>query len=488
MSIRRNLAVGLFTVGTGQVGAKVLSLITTVLVARMLGPEHWGIAATFLIILTALEAVSTISTDRQVVQARDGAEPGFLATAHLMMVVRGLAIAIAVLALSWPAAWLFGRPEALWAYQALALVPLVRGLAHLDVYVRQREYRFGPTATLEVVPAAAALLFGVPLAWWLGDYPAAFWLIVIRSLFPAAISHLIATQPYRWHCNRDIACQIMTFGWPLMCNGVIVYIVLQGDQTIVGVAYDMPTLGIYAAAFTLASVPTQIVASLASTILLPALSDVQQDSHAFIRRIAGAAEATALLGGILGIGLIMLSPTVVDVLYGEQYRRAAELVSILAAAWSLRLLRVAPTMAAMARTDTLNLLMSNIWRCVGLGLAIIAAATGADVRLIAVSAVLGELCGIAASCVILRKRHAVPLRTSGTPALVCSVFLLVALIARHLLEVSPLWPAVVTTIGLIVLLITSVAATCPKAAYELRATVSAANRYMNARRQRHGGR
>lgn len=109
MSIRRNLAVGLFTVGTGQVGAKVLSLITTVLVARMLGPEHWGIAATFLIILTALEAVSTISTDRQVVQARDGAEPGFLATAHLMMVVRGLAIAIAVLALSWPAAWLFGR-------------------------------------------------------------------------------------------------------------------------------------------------------------------------------------------------------------------------------------------------------------------------------------------------------------------------------------------------------------------------------------------
>ncbi len=488
MSIRRNLAVGLLTVGSAQIGAKALSLIVTVLVARMLGPEHWGIAATFLVILTVLEAVSTISTDRQVVQSRDGAEPGFLATAHLMTVVRGAVVATAILALSWPAAWLFGRPEALWAYQALALIPLIRGFAHLDVYVRQRDYRFGSTAILEIAPAAAALVFGLPLAWWLRDYSAAFWLIAIRSLSSVSISHLIADHPYRWHLDRGTARRIMRFGWPLMLNGIIMYVILQGDQTVVGVAYDMPTLGIYAAAFTLASVPSQIIASLASTILLPALSDVQHDSHAFIRRIAGGSEAIALLGGIVGIGLIIMSPTVVDMLYGKQYRLGTGIVSILAAAWSLRLTRVTPTMAAMARTDTMNLLMSNIWRCVGLALAIIAASTGADVRLIAASAALGELCAVTASCINLRRRHAVPLRVSGAPALLCSVFLSVALITRHLLEVSPPWPAIVATIGLIVLLVTSVAATCPKAAYELRATVGAAHRYMNARRQRYGGR
>lgn len=469
MTLRRDIVLSLLTVGAGQVSAKILSLITTVFVARMLGPEHWGIAATFVIILTILEAVSAISTDRQVVQARDGAEPDFLATAHLMMVMRGLAIATAVLSVSWPAAWIFGRPEALWAYKALALIPLIRGFAHLDVYVRQRDYRFGSTALLEILPAAVALFLGLPLAWWLGDYSAAFWLIAIRSLSPVAISHLIATSPYRWKLDWGLACRIMRFGWPLMLNGIIMYVILQGDQTIVGATYDMPTLGIYAAAFTLASVPTLIVGGLASTILLPALSAAAQDDLPFARRVAGSAQAVALSAGVLGIGLIMLGPVAIEMLYGSQYQEAAGIMSILAAAWSLRLLRATPNLAAMSRSDTINLLLSNVWRCIGLVSAVVAAILGADVRFIAGSAVLGELCGLVASCLRLTRSQRVPLSACGGPALVCASFLLAALAAEILLWESGVWLLTVIAILLVSLFIITMVTTSSGTAHELRA-------------------
>lgn len=422
MSVRRSLARGALTVGAGQVAAKVVAMGATIVIARALGPEQWGIAATFVVVLTVLEAISTLATDRQVVQARDGAAPTFLATAQAVMAVRGVVLAALTFGLSWVAAAAFGRPEVLWAYQMIALVPLLRGFMHLGQHVRQREMRFGPTAALEVGIQVVGLVVGLPLALWLGSYEAALWYLLAQTAAGTVISHIVGGGGYRMAWDREAAGRIMRFGWPLMINGVVMYLVLQGDQTIVGVGYDMATLGAYAAAFTLASTPAMMVVRLASTTVFPLLSRAQAEPAMFARRVAGTAEGLGLVGGTLGIGLIVLGPLGVRILYGGAYVGAEAVVGLLGAVWAVRVLRATPALAAMARGDTLNTMWSNVWRCLGLVGAVAAAWGGADVRLIAAAALGGELLALGASCVLLHRRHGVRFGACGTPSLVCSLW------------------------------------------------------------------
>lgn len=473
MNLRHAMLRGAATVITGQVFAKLLSLATTVTAARLLGPLAWGIAATFFVVLTVLEMISSIATDRQVVQAKDGAEPSFLGTAHSITILRGTCLACVMIMIAPLMVKAFGHPEAIWAYRSLAIIPFVRGFSHFGSFVAQRDMKFRPTAILEIGPPVATVIIGIPLAWWLRDFSAALWILVIQTFARTIITHCVAVQPYRMSWNRGVAQRMMRFGWPLMANGIILYVVLQGDQTIVGAAYDMPTLGAYAAAFTIATVPTQMLAGLTSAILLPTLSRVQDNAEAFVRRLVRASEVMALSAGMVGILLIAAGPVIVKMLYGEAFHVGSEVISVLAAAWAIRLLRVVPNLAALAKSDTLNVLVSNIARCTGLVGALAAAWFGEPVILVAMSALVGEACAMTMALYLLSRTHGISTRVCGLPGVLTAGVLLMTLgIARYVTS-EAIWAVALLLVSMTTLLVGTLMTACPSIVGELRGVASA---------------
>ncbi len=412
MSVRRGVARGVAVLSAGQGGAQALQMVKNVLVARLLGPDEWGVVATFWVTLTLLDSITTLAADRQVVQAEDGAEKGFLGTAHALQALRGLGTGCVLFGLSWVAAWAFKTPQALWAYQAIAIVPVIRGLSHLGVFVAQREMRFGPTVWAELWSQGVALVVGVVLAWQLGTFAAALWMIMAQTVAWTALTHVWGGSRYGWGWDSGSARRIALFCVPLMLNGALMFIVFQGDQTVIGVAYDKATLGLYAAAFMLASTPTQLVAKVASSAFLPPLSRAQGDPVVFERRVRGSVEALALLGGAAGVGLAALGPWVMRTFFGAEYAAAGAVVGLLGVMFAIRIVRIGPTLAAMARGDTMNSAVGNMWRCAALVGVIVAAWQRADVWWIALAGVLGEGMALVASCVRLRARQGVGLRAS----------------------------------------------------------------------------
>ena len=133
MSLRRHVFKGAAVVGGGQALGQVLSFVRNVIVARLLGPDDFGIAATFALTVSLLEMISDLGTDKLIILAADGDNPRLQASAQLWQFAREAVGALLILALAWPLAALFGVPQARWAFYWLALVPLLRGLLHLDI-------------------------------------------------------------------------------------------------------------------------------------------------------------------------------------------------------------------------------------------------------------------------------------------------------------------------------------------------------------------
>jgi O-antigen/teichoic acid export membrane protein len=402
---------------SGNAAAALLSLVRNIVIARLISVEDFGIASTFAITMALVEMASNFSLDRLVVQARDGEEPRLLSTLHAVQAIRGLLGAGVLVVVAGPIAALFGVPEVAWAYQALALIPLLRGLAHLDMFRRQRAMQFVPSATVEVSAQMLSSLAALPLALWLGDWRAMLYALLIQQVVFTAASHLVALRPYRWSWDRDIIRRTLRFGLPLLANGILMFGIFQGDRIIVGSLIGMTELGWFSVAFSLAFVPAMVLATSLQSFFLPQLSRVQDDATAFRRLYLVTAQASLLLGIALAVAFWFAGPMLVVLLYGARYELAAPIVVWLAVMQGLRIARMGASITATAKANTTNPLLANVARVVSLPIAWGAVSMGGGVTAVVGIAIAGECFALLVSQLLLRRRLSLPLRDMSGPGI-----------------------------------------------------------------------
>jgi hypothetical protein len=149
------------------------------------------------------------------------------------------------------------------------------------------------------------------------------------------------------------------------------------------------------------------------------LSSVQTSASVFMARVKRTAEVVGLFGSLLGGGLAILGPVLISLLYGNKYAASFSVVPWLAASQGLWMIRVGPTIIALARGDSVNAMLSNIWRASALGPALIAGIFGSP-RDVSIVAFGGEAIALAASIIYLSRRQSVAARVWFWPTMIAA--------------------------------------------------------------------
>jgi len=386
-----------------------LRFVRNLICARILCPADFGIAATCALATTLLEMVTDLGLERMLVQDKEGDDDRLGATAQLLLVLRGFLIAGVLFALADPLAVWFKAPQAVSAFRVMAVLPILSGLVHRDTIRFQRELRFGPWVTCRVLPDVVITLAAWPVALWMRNYWAFVVLELVRGCLALVLSHVVSERSYRLGWDRSIAWRFISFGWPLLLNGLLMYGALQGDRVVVGLASTPVELGLYSIGVMLALTPAMMVGSIATQLLLPVLARVQDDLGRFERIHRVCLAGLTALAVAFGSALVLVGPWLVRVLYGEKYVAAGAIIGWLGAAQAAHIIRVGTTVSALALGDTRNSLFSNTFRLSGLGLAVAFAAAGYHLREIAAAACVGEAAALAGSVGFLWWRHGVGL-------------------------------------------------------------------------------
>ena len=441
---------------TGNLAAALLSLVRNIIIARLISVEDFGIASTFAITMAMVEMASTLSLDRLVVQARDGDDSRVLATLHSIQALRGALGAGILFVAAAPLAALFGLADVAWAYQALAAVPLLRGLAHLDMFRRQRALQFLPAVTVETTAQLLSSVAALPLAFGLGDYRAMLFALLIQQLIFAAASHFVAIQPYRWGWDRDVVRRAFLFGWPLLLNGFLLFGIFQGDRIIVGSLIGMTELGWFSVAFSLTFIPGMVLATTAQSFFLPQLARLQDDAAGFHRLWLVTLQATVLLGVLLAVAIALVGPTLLVLLYGAKYEPAVSILVWLAVMQGLRLARIGISTAATSRANTTNPLLGNMVRVLALPVAWASVSMGGGMVSVVGIAIVGEAIAFVISLLLLRRTLALRLARTGVPIIAgAAAFVLVGVQAWGRGESDPMfsdWLHVATITAALVML------------------------------------
>jgi O-antigen/teichoic acid export membrane protein len=413
--------------GTSNVAAALLSLGRNILIARLISVEDFGIASTFAITMSLVEMTGNIALDRLLVQKLDDDSTSLQATAQGLQALRGGIGAAVLLLIAEPLAKIFGVSAETWAFQTLALIPLMRGLSHLDMFRVQREMLFWPSMKVEVLSILGSTIATVPLALWFPDFRVMLYAILLQQAFYTLLSHLVADRPYRWGWDGRIVRDALDFGWPLLLNGVLMFLTFHGDRILVGSLLGMKELGLFSAAFTITLTPTLVIAKTLNTFFLPLLSKVQADKNKFNNLYLVTSQAALLSGVVFAIFCAFAGPILMTWLYGAKYGAAAALIFWLGLMQATRIGKAGPAIVATAKAETKNPMIANVARILTIPIAWMAVRNGSGIATIVGLAILGEFLALLVSLYLLSSRLRLPVRLLAFPLIIS--FLLLGFIA-----------------------------------------------------------
>lgn len=391
----------------------IAQLLRNAIFGRLLSVADFGIIATFSILLTLMDAAVSNGLSQMAVQARDADDPKLQGSLHAIQLVLGAITALLLLAIAWPYSYAIGTPGLGWAYASLALVPLIRGLAHLDSLRLQRQGRYLPSMLRQTVPPIVALITIWPAYLLFGDFRLALLTIYAQQLALLLATHLGARQPYRLRYDRENFRRAFAFGWPLMANALLLYVVFNGDRIIVSNRFGLQTLGWFSAGVMLTMLPMNFVAKSFQSLLLPVLARHQDDPPRLQRLYEQTASLLAIVAAGFVIGTALAGREVITFVFGHKFEPALPYLLLLALMQGLRLIRAASALAALSRAETKNPLIANLVRGLFIALSLALAVLTRDIYLMLAAGIAGEVAaGIVAAwqaerMLRLAARHAV---------------------------------------------------------------------------------
>ncbi len=403
MSFSATLVKSGLQVALGQIGQQGLLLIRSIFVARLLPEQQFGIASTFMTVIAALDAMTEIGIEIYIVSNKDQDSIELQRTLHTMMILRGLVSALGIYLLAHPVAQLFGVPDSAWAYQWLAIVPLIRGFTHLDYKRFERSFRFWPGIIIIFLATLVNAIISVAVAWRTGS-PIAIVIGYVAQMFVMLVgTHFTAERAYGLSFVGPRVKEIASFGSPLILNGMLIYVLSQGDRIIIGSMLGLRALENFAVVAILSAGITILVMRVTDAIYLPLLSDAKVGTPEYLKRFEASGAFTALTAIATLMFFGMLGFSFVKLTFGDKFSPTPLLVTLMGIQVALRLMRTWPQRAFLANSQTSILFYSNLIAVTGLAFAYYGAKYGYGIEGVAAGIAFAELVAVLHSIFVVAR-------------------------------------------------------------------------------------
>lgn len=368
-----------------------IMLVRTIIVARMLGPENFGIASTFFLVIGGFALISDMGIEKYLQHVRASELPQVQPSLGAILIIRGLISCLLIYGFSSELAALFQHTELANLYMVLALLPLIDGFKHLDPLRQQRDLVYLPSIKVQLGSLIPGATVTVILAILTQSYVAVIWGSLVSACLSVTLSHVLAAERYRLGFDRAVIGRVMIYGWPLLLNGLVIFLSNQGDRIVVGAMNGMVELAGYVAIGSLTVGMSLFLAKLTGNLFLPILSAVKDDPVAFARRNQFCGAISIALLAVTLIPMIILGKPLVTLLFGAEYQIPSILAGWLSILAGARVLRCWPVVVALSIGFTRDILYANLIRVGGLCAAFWAVSSGYGVVGVAASMATGEL-------------------------------------------------------------------------------------------------
>lgn len=328
---------------------RVFGLINTIIVARLLVPEDFGLVAIGLTTMQLLQGFSDIGVSQAVVKFQN-ADRDDLDTLFTLAMLRGVLIALFLIIAAPFVASFFNDERVFFVFVGVALFPFLTGLINPKFYEFERNLDFSREFWVLVINKLAGVFVSIIVAVVFRTYWAIILGLITNGLIQLILSY--AMRAYRPRISFVSFKKVFAFsGW---LTGVSFAAALNNklDSLILAKISGTDDAGNFYLGFQLAGLPTSELAYPMSRALYPGLSELQGSEDKMRRAYLGGVEALGAIAVPAAIGFTFVAGEIVTLLLGVKWAAVIPVIEILTPILGVQTLFLATQYYAMALGKT----------------------------------------------------------------------------------------------------------------------------------------
>jgi len=307
---------------------KLLSFATTILLARLLAPADFGIIAIASFVLNSMELVGSWGMDAALIKENkkvsDTKNAVFFASIFISLSVFILSFVISPFASNF-----FNSPESLWIIRTMAFASFIKSFHVVPSAMINKEMNFKKSSLAGWISAVLRTAFTVLLA--LNGFGP--WALVYGNLLGSVLDVIIAFVlfPFKPSLRFDFSVlrNVFSFGGHMFLTTVIIFLITQGDSAFIGRFLGATALGFYTLAYNLSNLPATHITHIISQVIFPAYSKINDNKERMKKAYFKVLRFISLIAFPSSLGIFILAPEIVRIVYGEKWAPIIIIVQIL---------------------------------------------------------------------------------------------------------------------------------------------------------------
>jgi PST family polysaccharide transporter len=310
------LAVGSFT-------ENLLRFSRNIILARILAPEAFGLMATVISSVSAMEALTQVGLRQSTIQNKSSEHEDYLNAVWWISSLRGLAIYLFAFFASPYISAYFGQPDSAYILRIGFLVFLLNGFISPRIHILEKEMRFKKWTVLMQGSGIAGVIVAIVAAFLLRNVWALLLGYLSEALLRTILSFIFCPIKPKLQLNKTYVAEITKFSRRLFGLPIIMMLYAQIDIFVIGKVLSIQQLGIYILVKSLAEMPNNFFAKIVHPITLPVFASMKEEKTKLTNTLISVTRITGLFGIPLVAFFFLYGEPILKIVYGPAYSRIA---------------------------------------------------------------------------------------------------------------------------------------------------------------------
>lgn len=306
---------------------QILSFVVKIILVRLLLPSDFGLIAMAMIVFTSLDIINTLAAGEPFIRDKESDPHEAKNTLFLInLFFVGTTALVGFLAAPYVARFFSSKIPStqsimtlIWIIRAFSLRLLLSLASNIPLAVLWKDLKFN-RLYLSNIAGSLAYFVITPLCALLG---LGIWSIVIGHIVEQLIisSLYVYSSPFfpKFTINREIASRYLKYNSNIFITSIIMIIITNGDDTIIGRMLGPALLGFYSIGQQFALLAETMVLRTTNEIMFPILSSLQNETERFKKVVYKAYRLMNTIALPLIGGSVVLADDFVLLILGEKW-------------------------------------------------------------------------------------------------------------------------------------------------------------------------
>jgi O-antigen/teichoic acid export membrane protein len=328
-NINKSIAKGAVWMVALRLSIKGLGIISTIILARLLTPDDFGLIALASSIYAMIELIREFGFDTALIQNQKAGKKQY-DSAWTMQVIFSLLASVLILVSSSYAASFYNDQRLESVLQVMAIIILVNGFTNIGIVDFRKNMTFSREFNYQLMIKLSGFCVTLPLAWYWQSY----WALLMGTLSGNIMSLILSYKMSKYRPKFTLIAwrEIMGFSGWLFFNNILFFINHHSQNFVLGKVGGTSSVGTFSIAAEIATLTTAEIVAPINRAAYPGYSKLAHNKEELKESYLKVLSNIILIAVPSAIGIAIISPIFVPVLLGEQWLKTIPVIQIIAIA------------------------------------------------------------------------------------------------------------------------------------------------------------